>query len=121
MENGTVGLSPPEPLLEGGSSLKYFLLGKDDLALKLWLIKPYIRRQLSYNERITNYRISRGMRVLEKAFVILVSGFMVLRSTVEQRPKIVRDILLTYVVILNILRTYHGRRAQSPNWMTWQP
>ena len=60
IENGTLGLPPPEPLGPRGPNLHYFLLGNDAFALVPWLVKPYSRRQLTREERIANYRISRG-------------------------------------------------------------
>ena len=61
IENRTLGL-PPEPLGPGGPDLHYFLLVDDAFALMPWLVKPYSRRQLTREERIANYRISRGRR-----------------------------------------------------------
>ena len=54
IENGTLGLPPPEPLGPGGPDLHYFLLGDDAFALMPWLVKPYSRRQLTREERIAN-------------------------------------------------------------------
>ena len=93
IENGTLGLPPPEPLGPGEPDLYYFLLGDDTFALMPWLVKPYSRRQLTREERIANYRISRGRRVVENAFGILASRFRVLLMTMEQMPKVVRDIV----------------------------
>ena len=89
-ENGTLGLPPPEPLGPGGSDLHYFLLGDDAFALMPWLVKPYSRRQLTREERIANYRISRAQKVVVNSFGILVKRFRVLLTTMEQRPKVVR-------------------------------
>ena len=93
---------------EGGPDLHYFLLVDDVFALMLWMVNPYSRRQLKREERITNYRISRDRRVVENTFEILVSWFRVLLGTMEQRPRVVRDIVFTCVVLHNMLRTHQG-------------
>ena len=109
IENGTFGLPPTEPLGPGGPNLHYFLLGEDAFSLMPWLVKPYSRSQLTREEkRIANYRISRGMRVVENAFGILVGRFRVLLTTMEQRPEVVRDIVLICVVRHNMLRRNLG-------------
>ena len=104
IENGTLGLTLPEPLGPGGPDLHYFLLWDDAFALMPWLVKPYIRRQLTREERIANNRISRGRRVVENASGIC--RFRVLLTTMEQRPKVVRDIVLTCVVLHDMLRSH---------------
>ena len=43
-----------------GPDLHYFLLGDDAFALMPWMVKPYSRHQLTREERIANYKISRG-------------------------------------------------------------
>ena len=43
IENGRLGLPPPEPLGPVGPDLNYFLLGDDAFALMPWLVKPYRR------------------------------------------------------------------------------
>ena len=114
IENRALGLPPPELLGPGGPDLHYFLMGDDAFALMPWLVKPNSRRQLTREERIANYRISRGRRVVENSFGILVKRFRVLLTTMEQRPKVVRDIVLTYVVLHNMLRSHQGAADRPP-------
>ena len=111
IENRTLGLPPPEPLGPRGPDLHYFLLGDDAFALMPWLVKPYSQCQLTREERIANYRIS---RVVKNSFGILVKRFRVLLTTMEQSPKVVRDIVLTFVVLHNMLRSHQGGADRPP-------
>ena len=57
---------------------------------------------------------SKLQEVVENVFVIVVSRFRVLLGTMEQRPKVVRDIIFTCVVLHNWLRTRQGRADRAP-------
>ena len=107
IKSGSLGFPAPEPLGEGGPDLHYLLL-RDTFAMMQWMVKPYSRRQLTREERIANYRISRGRRVMVNTFGILGSKFRVLLCTMKQRPRVGGDIVFTRVVLHNILRTHQG-------------
>ena len=51
---------------------------------------------------------------MENAFGILVSRFGALLVTMEQKPKVVRDIVLTFLVLHNMLRTHQGGAEGAP-------
>ena len=53
--------------------------------------------------------------MVENGFEILVSRFRLLPGTIKQMPKVVRDIVLTCVVLHNMLRTHHDRAPTRAN------
>ena len=83
IEDGRIGLPDPAPITQGGRDFPYFILTDDAFALKTWLMKSYGRRMLTREERIANYTISMGRRVVENVIGILVSRFRVMLTTVE--------------------------------------
>ena len=68
----------------------YFLLGDEVFPLKKWLMRPYLGLDADEEERVYNYRHSRGRRVIENAFGIVTSRwriFQKLRATVSNLEK----------------------------------
>ena len=97
LERGALGLPSPCPLTIGPQdhqAIPFFILGDDAFALKKYLTKPYGKRGMSREERILDYRISRGRRVVENAFGILANRF--------------RCLLVEAAIVLhNLLRLRH--------------
>ena len=46
-------------------------------------MRPYPRRQLTESRRLFNYRLSRGRRVVESAFVIPAGKWRILNKPIE--------------------------------------
>ena len=56
--------------------------------------------------------------MVENVFGTLVNRFCVLLITIEQRLKVVRDIVFTCVVLHNMLRTHQGGANRAPTAAT---
>jgi hypothetical protein len=105
--NDINGWPPPQTLPndENGEKVPYFIVGDDAFALRTYLMKPYGSRNLTKEERIFNYRLSRARRVVENSFGILANRFRVLLTTMCHEPDTVRLIVSTCCVLHNLMRT----------------
>nr|XP_022910725.1 putative nuclease HARBI1 [Onthophagus taurus] len=82
----------------------FLIVGDDAFPLKTYLMKPYSRRNMSQEERIYNYRLSRARRVVENTFGILVSKFRVFEKAISLKLQSVEKIVLACCTLHNWLR-----------------
>jgi hypothetical protein len=75
----------PKPASFEGSwtEMSFIILGDEACPLKTYLMKPFARKNLSCEERVLNYRLSRGRRCLERAFGIPTGKWWLLNKAVE--------------------------------------
>ena len=73
LENRTLGLPPPTPLAGDDTAIPHFVIRDDAFPLREWMMKPFSLRNMTDEERIFNYRLSRTRRIVENAFGILAN------------------------------------------------
>ena len=108
LEKGDIlGWPKPEPLPYDDQNVPYFLVGDDAFAFRTYMMKPYSARNLTREERIFNYRLSRARRVVENAFGILANRFQVFLTTMRHEALTVRLIVNACILLHNLMRTRH--------------
>lgn len=100
----TLGLPPPVPLPHDDRDVPYFIIGDDAFPLRTYMVKPYHGKYLDHDQRIFNYRCSRGRRVVENGFGILAARFRVLHSCIMTTPANATSITKACLTLHNVLR-----------------
>ncbi|XP_039311963.1 protein ALP1-like [Solenopsis invicta] len=95
---GKMNIPKPDRFYKGGPDLPYCIVGDEAFPLKSYLLRPYSgKNNLTAEQSIYNYRLSRARRVIENSFGILASQWRVYRkpiiSSVETAMKIVQGML----------------------------
>ena len=80
------------------------IVADDTFPLKKNLLKPFPFRNLSIEQRIFNYRLSRARQIVENAFGILVNRFRILLSLLQVSPDNAEKIVLACCALHNFLR-----------------
>lgn len=112
LKTNTFNMPSPEYLPSTEIKAPFVILGDEAYPLKPYLLKPYSRQNLSNEERVFNYRLSRARRCIECAFGILVAKWRFLKTELQMNPENV-DILVQAACLLhNILIDNEGVPAQ---------
>ena len=94
IEDGSIGFPNSESLGIGGPKVNFFIIGDDAFPFKLWLMRLYSSHGMNLKERVFNYRISRGRRVVENALGILMSCFSIFQHPLQQEPLVVNRVVM---------------------------
>jgi len=106
LENDDIdGWPRPDPLPGDDTDVPYFLVGDDAFSLRTFLMKPYSLKNMTRDERLFNYRLSRARRVVENSFGILANRFQVMLTTMCHHADTVRLIVKTCILLHNLMRT----------------
>lgn len=100
--------------IRGDKSITPHLIGDNAFPIGVNLLKPFPHRQLTLEECIFNYHLSRARRIIENVFGIISSRFMVLQMEMHFVPDHCINIVSAICVLRNILRKRCGNVYVPP-------
>ena len=103
IDNGLLNFPAPNRKGNSNEAFPYVFLADDASGLKTYMMKPYPGTNLQENEKIFNYRLSRGRRVIENTFGIAASRFRIFRKPIIAQVDTVKLITKAVVVLHNFL------------------
>ena len=95
-EHNSIGFPLADPLPNDDRPTLYYILGDDAFGLRTYLMKPDAQRQLTKEQRVFNYRLSRGRRILAPRWQILL-------TTMQHDPETI-GIIVACVNLHNLMR-----------------
>lgn len=108
--SNSLHIPAPSNISEDCTDVPYFLLGDDAFPLTEHLLKPYPYSGLTKKQRVFNYRLSRGRRVIENTFGILTSKFQIFHRSIKMLPEGVQRVIAACVVLHNMCRDKCGKQ-----------
>ena len=79
----SLNIPPPKPLPGRAMPVPYVLTGDDAFGLTTYLVKPFLHKGLTDEERVFNYRLLRMRRISENAFGIIANRWRVFRAPIN--------------------------------------
>lgn len=96
---------PQENKIEGSEKvLPYVFIGDEAFAMRTDFLRPFSQKDLSYERRIFNYRLSRACRIIENVFGILVLRFRIFQTAINLLPRKTKNVVLACCALHNFLR-----------------
>lgn len=85
--------------------MNFVFLGDEAFSLHEHFLKPFPQRDLSYNKKIFNYRLSRARNVSGNAFGLLAARFRILHTPIHMiYPENISYVVLAICALHNFLR-----------------
>ncbi|XP_020299084.1 uncharacterized protein LOC109863260 [Pseudomyrmex gracilis] len=117
LEEGTINLPPPTPLPGTNVPFPYVFVADEAFPLSTYMMRPFSKKnvEMSDDERIFNYRVSKARKVIENIFGIMGAKWQILNSCISCSPKhakhIIKALDLQIVsVIIEKFKQEHGEQ-----------
>ena len=111
-------LQLPEPakIPNTDIDLPFVFVGEEAFPLQQNIMRPFPKRNLSYEKRIFNYRLSRARRQVECTFGVASSMWRILRKPMEVQVNFAIDIVKAVCVLHNnFVQNKEPERAMLPD------
>jgi hypothetical protein len=103
LEQNTVNIPAACNIPGTNIRMPYVTVVDDAFPLKSYMLKPYSIRNLTAEQRIFNYRLSRARRNVENVFGHICQRFRILRQPIQLDPKKVEIIVMCICCLHNFL------------------
>jgi len=103
LETNCLNIPGSSQLPESNTVSPFVIVADDAFALRKYVMKPYSQKNLSREQRIFNYRLSRARRVVENAFGIMASRFRILLKAINLSPEKVQTVVMAICCLHNFL------------------
>jgi len=119
-------LRTPATFEASGTEMPFVILGDEAYPLKTNLMKTFARKDLSCEESVFNYSLSRARRCVECAFGILTAKWRLINKATEANvnnaERTVRCICLLHIIIIYLEGTTHDHSVLQENFTnSWIP
>ena len=111
--NDLLDFPEPENVNDSDFKLPFVFVADDAFPMRTNLVKPYSAFHLDLEKLITNYRISRGRRIIENSFGILAARFRIFRRRILASVETVESLTECRVALYNYLMA--GRLTDEGN------
>lgn len=98
-------------------NLNYVFVADDAFPLHKHIMKPFPHKNLTAEQKIYNYRLSRARCIVENVFGILAARFRIFRTEINLKPEKVDCIILTACTLHNFLRRNCPNTYTPPNFV----
>ena len=115
LESNQLGIpgSKPLPNDENGKCMPFVIVGDEAFALSEHVLRPYPNRNLSVQQRIYNYRLTRARRMVECAFGILANKWRIFHRPLDVTPQICDSIVKACCILYNFVRRNDGFQLED--------
>lgn len=109
LESGQIDLLelktlPNDP---SGKPMPFVFIGDEAFALSEHVLRPY-PRNLTMQQRVYNYRLTRARRMIECSFGILSNKWWILTRAIDLQPDRTISVVKACCVLHNLVRTKDG-------------